>query len=77
MDIIQKIAKDISDAEATRNKVAMLHCSVLIHALELRGIDPHEFCKEVGIADSYATEFSKMLKVAELLQQLGLEIKPR
>lgn len=77
MDTIQKIAKDIEDASAIKNRSAMFHCAVLVHADELRGIDPHEFCKEVGVADSYATEFHKMLKVAEMLHHLGLEIKPK
>lgn len=56
-------------------KIAMFHYQVLIHAEELEGVDPVEFCKEIGVPETYATEFRKMLSLGSLMKDLGVTIK--
>ena len=47
---------------------------VLIHADELDGDDPKEFCRLVGMPESSETEFRKMLKLAKLMEQEGVRL---
>lgn len=70
----EEIAKQIKVASYARNKIGMFHYQVLLHAHELLDVDPHEFCREVRVPDSFSTEFSKMLKVAKTMKQQGTEI---
>jgi hypothetical protein len=62
------IASRIHQAAHKSNKIAMFHLQVLTHARELANIDPVEFCHLVGVPESYATEFRKMLKLARLME---------
>jgi len=73
---IQDISKKIADAASERNKIAMFHYQVLVNAEELRSINPVEFCREVNVPESYATEFLKMIKLASLMGDLRMAIKP-
>lgn len=45
-----------------KKKVAMLHYQILIHANELEGMNPKEFCETIDVPESYATEFKKNVK---------------
>ena len=76
MELIPEIRKRIEAATPTHDKTAMFHYSVLTNAVELRGIDPVEFCRGVGMLDSYAVEFRKMIKLAEVFKQMGMKIGP-
>ena len=77
MDIIERIKRQIADASPDHKKAAMFHYSVLVNASELQGVDPVEFCRDVGVQDSYATEFRKMIKLAELIGHMGMKIGQR
>lgn len=68
---IDEIARKVREAEKTKNKIAMFHYQILIHAKELEGVDAIEFCKEIGVNESYATEFRKMLSLAKLMRDEG------
>ena len=72
----EEIAKHIKIASFSRSKSAMFHYQVLLHADELIDVDPkiRKFCREVGMEESYAVEFSKMLKVSKIMKQQGMEI---
>ena len=52
----------------------MVHCQVLVNADQLRGVDAEEFCERVGIEPSWAIEFKKMLKLAQLLKDRGVSL---
>ena len=71
----EEIARLIRQAERDGNKIAMFHYQVLINANELADVDAHDFCHRVGMKDSFATEFRKMLALAKLMKQLGKSIK--
>lgn len=59
---------------APRNAyVAELHAQVLKYAAQLRNVRGKDFCVALGIPNSYATEFSKMLKLAQRLEKTGLD----
>ena len=77
MAIVSKIAKDIADASLANNKSVTFHYSVLIHAKELQGVDPIEFCREVGMPESYKAEYRKMIKLAKFIKQRGMKITVR
>ena len=74
----EEIAKQIANAALNREKSAMFHLQVLKNARHLRGVNPVEFCRLVGVEDSYKVEFSKMIKLAELMERQGIKLtEPR
>jgi hypothetical protein len=73
--IVKAIEEAVHEAERRKNKIAMFLYQVLIHAEELRGVDAEEFCKEIKVPASYATEFRKMISLAALMQEQGTIIK--
>ena len=72
--MLEEIGKNIRKAAMRNEKVAMIHYQILIHADELTDIDAIVFCQKVGIQKSYKTEFCKMLKLAKLMDKLGMKI---
>lgn len=69
-----EIAAKVHKAAQEGKKIAMFHYQILIHAEELKDVDPIEFCKEIGVLESYKTEFKKMLRLAELMKEIGDKI---
>jgi len=69
--MIEEIRQQINEAELTRTKLAMFHYQVLSHARELTNIDGVEFCNSVGVPESYAVEFRKMLSLSQVIQEQG------
>jgi hypothetical protein len=74
---VEMIATRIKEAQSQKKKVAMFHYQILMHADELRGVNAIQFCRDVGMQDSFATEFKKMLKLAEMIKDEGYVIKER
>jgi hypothetical protein len=70
----EEIAKQIERAARDHNKDAMFHLQLLKNARHLAGVDPLDFCRRVGARDSYKREFQRMIKVAELMEQLGIQL---
>ncbi|MCP5178659.1 MAG: hypothetical protein H6994_01965 [Pseudomonadales bacterium] len=70
-----EIAKSIREGEAQGKKIATFHLEVLMHAEQLDGDEANEFCHRVGVPLSYATEFRKMLSLAQLMRNRGLVIR--
>lgn len=75
--MLPEIAAKVREAARDKKKIAMLHYQVLVHAEELDGTNPEDFCKEIGVSNKYATEFRKMLSLAKLMRELGAEIVHR
>lgn len=73
--IITEIAEAVHNAEREGKKIAMFHYQILIHADELRGVDAIEFCNEINVPESYATEYRKMLSLAQLMKEQGATMK--
>ena len=72
---IETIALKIKEAEKRNKKVAMFHFQSLIHADEFRAVDAIQFCRSVGMRDSFATEFRKMLSLSQMIKQEGYLLK--
>lgn len=72
--MLEKIKRTIEEAAVSGQKIAMFHFQVLMNADVLETIDPKLFCKQVGVPESYATEFRKMLSLARIMRQQGLHI---
>lgn len=72
--MFEEIRQRIQEAELAGHKMAMFHYQVLINANELANVDAIEFCMDVGVPESYATEFKKMLSLARLIQEQGLRL---
>lgn len=70
----EEIAKRIAEGYDNRNMTAVFHFQVLKNAHLLAGVDPIEFCKRVGVQESYQAEYRKMMSVAKLMAQLGVEL---
>jgi len=73
--VIDQIKAAIQSAADTNQKTAMFHLQVLLNADELMGIDPKGFCKEVSVSAAYATEFTKMLALARLMNEQGITLE--
>lgn len=71
---IKEIKNLLDNAANTRNKIAMFHYITLKHAQELINEDPKEFCRIVGMRESYATEFLKMRALSTLMQEQNLSL---
>jgi len=70
----KEIKEQIQTAALGKNKIAMFHFQVLKHAPQLAGADPAEFCRLVGVPESYKTEFQKMLSLVKLMEQQGAKL---
>lgn len=75
MELIETIKLALQEAERENRKMATFHSLVLIHADVLRNMDPHEFCQNVEVPDSYCTEFRKMISVKSTLSGLGYSVR--
>jgi hypothetical protein len=69
-----EIAREIREAAQERNKIGMFHYQVLINAKQLEDVNPTDFCRAVGVPDSYTVEFQKMLRVAKTIEAHGKKI---
>lgn len=72
---VRKIVKEIKEAEKGKKKIAMFHFQTLIHADEFQGVDAIQFCRDVGMRDSFATEFRKMIKLSQIIKEEGYILK--
>ena len=73
-DIIDEIKQAL--ASAPRNRyMAELHLQSIKYADELSNITAREFCEELGLKPSYATEFSKMRNLTSRLKAAGLNTR--
>lgn len=69
--IVEQIKQAL--ASAPRNGfMAELHLQSIKYADELSNITAKEFCEELGLKPSYATEFSKMRNLTTRLKAAGL-----
>jgi hypothetical protein len=75
MTIYGEIAKQVHEAAKYGNKIAMFHYQVLMNAPQLGDVDPIDFCRDIGVPDSYATEFRKILSLARLIQEQGYHLE--
>ena len=70
----QQIADAIANAPVNE-KIATFHLQVLLNAQSLAGVNAHDFCQCVGVKESYAREFQKVIKVAELIGRQNLKVR--
>jgi len=70
----EEIAREIRIAAQERNKIGMFHYQVLINAERLKDANPVDFCRAVGVPDSYYVEFHKMMRVAKTMGEQGKKI---
>ena len=73
-NIIDEIKQAL--ASAPRNcYMAELHLQSIKYADELSNTTAREFCEELGLKPSYATEFSKMRNLTSRLKAAGLDTR--
>jgi hypothetical protein len=73
--LLDEIRAAVHIAAKENKKAAMIHSLVLIHAAELEAVEPVEFCRHIGIPESYRTEFQKMLAAPRVLAGLGYAVQ--
>lgn len=71
---IEEVKSAVHNAAGRKQKIAMFHLKVLIHAGDLDGISAKAFCRELAVPETYATEFTKMISLAKLMKEQGLMI---
>ena len=69
--IVKSIEEAVHNAARENKKIAMFHYQILINADELKGMDAIQFCQEIKVPITYATEFRKMLSLAALMKEKG------
>ncbi|WP_052754872.1 HTH-like domain-containing protein [Lampropedia cohaerens] len=74
--IKERIEDELRKAAPDKKKIATLHLQVLMHADELAGTDAKDFCRALGLRPSFVTEYRKMLSLAQLMRQHGIELRP-
>lgn len=75
MKTVETIKLALREAQAKREKTAVFHSQVLLNASQLKNLDPHEFCRNVGVTKAYHIEFRKMIAVARTLSEMGCSIQ--
>jgi len=75
--MISDIARSVREAALGGQKIAMFHYLVLLNADKLKGLDAVAFCKDIGVPETYATEFRKMISLAKLMKEQGSTIITR
>ena len=68
---VEEIALKIKEAEKESNKTVMFHFQTLIHADEFRGVDAGQYCRDIGMSESFAAEFRKMIKLSQMIKDQG------
>ncbi len=72
--MIEDIKKAVHAAASANHKIAMFHFQVLKNAKDLEGLNAKAFCKELGVPETYATEFTKMISLARLMREHGARL---
>lgn len=72
--MIQEIKKAVHDAVLANQKIAMFHFQVLKNAAELEDVNSVAFCNDIGVPQTYQTEFRKMLSLARVMKQQGVRL---
>jgi hypothetical protein len=75
--MIDEITRKVREAALGGQKIAMFHYQVLVNAEELKNLDAITFCKDVGVPETYATEFRKMISLARLMKEQGSTISTK
>ncbi len=70
-ELLAHIKSEVAHAALSKNKDAVNMYLVIKYADQLKHIDPVEFASAIGRNDSYATEFRKGLKVAQVIAERG------
>ena len=68
-DQIEQIKAAVRGAAVKKQKLAMFHLQVLKNADDLADFSPKDFCKEVSVPASWATEFRQMIALARLMKE--------
>lgn len=72
--MIEEIRQAVHDAALGKQKIAMFHFQVLKNATALESIDAASFCRQIGVPNTYKTEFTKMLSLARIIRQHGVRL---
>jgi hypothetical protein len=71
-ELLAHIKSEVATAALSKNKDAVNMYLVVKYAEQLQSIDPIEFATAIGRNESYATEFRKGLKLAQVIAERGL-----
>ena len=72
--LVATVKAAVQGAALSRQKMATFHFQILKNANALDTVNPAAFCAAIGVPDSFKTEFSKMLKLAQVIRQQGLRL---
>ena len=71
-ELLAFIKSEVDAAALSKNKDAVNMYLVVKYAEQLKSIDPVEFATAIGRNESYATEFRKGLKLAQVIAERDL-----
>ncbi|MEA2551973.1 MAG: hypothetical protein QOJ65_149, partial [Fimbriimonadaceae bacterium] len=69
-----RIKAEVESAAAHKQKVAMLHLQILLHADKLEGIPAEVFRDSLELPKSFITEFTQMMGLSRLMREQGFTI---
>lgn len=68
----EKARKRIERAAKHKERCAMFHMLLLLNAKELWGLDDaREVCRAMGMSPSYASDYRKIMALADMLERNG------
>jgi len=71
-ELLAYIREEVAKAALEKNKDAVNMFLVVKYAEQLKDLDPTHVVNAIGRNDSYATEFRKGIKLAEIIEERGL-----
>lgn len=72
--MIEEIRQAVHNAALGKQKIAMFHFQVLKNAVALERVDAASFCRDIGVPNTYKTEFTKTLSLARVMRQQGVRL---
>ena len=74
MELALKISKEIEKASESDERTAMFHFQIFFNADELKDVSARDFCKAVGMQETFKVEYKKMLNLREMLAKQGYTV---
>ena len=75
IDMAFKIKTEIENASESDERTAMFHFQIFMNANKLQDVSARDFCKAIGMHETFKVEYKKMLNLRQMLAKQGYAIK--
>ena len=74
INLALKIREEIEKASESDERTAMFHFQIFLNASELQDVSARDFCKALGMHETFKTEYTKMLNLRKMLTKQGYSV---